>query len=434
MNPRSCRRTVLRMSTFIFGLIFLVVGLWSVTCSPPAQAASTQTYAQLRLLMEALYEVDNKYVGQKKDANLIYGAIRGMVMSLDPSSSFLTPTDYQQMQAGNKGPIGQVGVELTFKNKVLTVVAPLEGGPAWRAGIRAGDHILKINNQMVRDLTTMEAARLLQGVPGSTIDLQIIRNGMIKPQDISIKLEKLSPVSLSHYTLENDYDYLRLKYFNDRTADELERIIRKIVKRRPPVKGVILDLRNTAGGSLEQAIASASVFIGDSMVFYTRGRHQEAPQPRYGQKKERLLRNIPLVVLVDGGTARAAEILAGALQDQYGALLLGFKTFGDGAVHKVFPLKDGSALIFTVAHCFTPSGHIIQDKGLEPKIMGITSQSSKIEKAAGDLELTQPREILNAKDLVKDPLILQALKLLGLEGSLVVEQPSANLPSGARGK
>ncbi|OPX18893.1 MAG: hypothetical protein BZ151_12185 [Desulfobacca sp. 4484_104] len=401
----------------LLGSMLLAMGSWRAFYRSPAQAASSQTYAQLRLLMEALYEVENKYVGDEQDTSLIYGAIRGMVMSLDPTASFLTPSAYQEMLAGNQAPIGEMGVELTFKNKVLTVVAPLEGGPAWQAGIKAGDHILKINDEMVRNMTALEAAKHLQGPPGSTIKMQIIRNGMIKPQDVTITLEKLSPVTVNHYILEHDYGYLRLKHFNDQTAKELESAVKDLDKRRPPLKGLILDLRNTAGGSLDQAIAVASVFIGNSMVFYTKGRHQEQPQPRYGQKMPQALKDLPLVVLVDGGTARAAEILAGALKDQRHAVLLGFKTFGNGAVHKVFPLKDGSALIITVAQCYTPNGQIIQDKGLEPNIVGITNGYSENEEFEAELELKKPQEITNAQDLLKDPLITQALKLLGLEGS-----------------
>ncbi|MFP3867698.1 MAG: S41 family peptidase [Desulfobacteraceae bacterium] len=413
MKHRSRGYLVLQAFAIFVGLLFLAAGLYLLTSLSPAQAASAQTYAQLRLLIEALYEVDNKYVGQDQDADLIHGAIRGMVMSLDSCSSFLTPAAYQQMQAGRSDSTGEVGVELTFKEKVLTVVAPLEGGPAWRAGIEAGDHILKINDQVVRNLTPLEAAMRLKGKPGSTIKLQLLRNGMIKPQDVTLKLEKLSPVSLNHYILGNAYAYLRLKYFNDHTADELEQTLTDLAKRQPPIHGLILDLRNTARGSLEQAIASASPFIGDSMVFYTKGRHQEDPQPYYGQGKSRLPRNIPLVVLVDEGTDRTAELLAGALHDQYPAVLLGFKTFGNGAVHKEFPLRDGSALIITVAQCYTPNGHIIHDKGLEPDIIGVASKSSDTEEIVESLELKQHKEISDPQELLQDPLIVQAIKFLG---------------------
>lgn len=395
------------------GLIVLLVGLGLGSFSFLAQAASPQTYTQLRLLMEALHNVDNKYVREKKNTDLIYGAIRGMVRSLDPSSSFLTPAEYLEMLAGKKSPAGEVGLELTLKEKILTVVAPLEGGPAWGAGIKAGDHILKINNKSVRNLTPLEAAKRLQGPPGSTVKLQVLRNGMIKPQDLTITRAELDPVSVTSQILEDDYIYLRLKYFTDQTRPELARVLKSLPQHRPTAKGLILDLRNTARGTLEQAIAAASTFVGDSMVFYTKERDAQEPQPYYGQKKWLALRNkIPVVVLVDGGTAKAAEILAGALQNHRQAILLGSKTFGNGSVSKVIPLKDGSALILTVAYCYTPEGKLIQGKGLTPDV------TKKITKASATAPIKVTPEVpkLNApkaaQELIKDPWVAQALQLL----------------------
>lgn len=427
LTPRSRISGVYRL-----GRLILVIGLCCGIISPLAQAASPETYNQLRLLMEALHEVKSKYVQEEKDTTLIYGAIRGLVKSLDPGSSFLTPAEYQEMLAGKKAAEGEIGVELTIKDKILTVLAPLEGGPAWQAGIIAGDHILKVNEQSVGKLSPMEAAKRLQGPPGSTVKLQLLRNGMIKPLDVTLTLAKLSPNSLTQQTLEDHYVYLRLKYFTDQTAQDMAQILKNLPKQRPAVKGLILDLRNNARGTLEQAVAVASTFVGNSLIFYTKGRQVEQLKPYYGQESLRVWReNLPIIILVDEGTAKAAEILAAALKDNKRALLLGTKTFGSCSVSKAVPLKDGSALIITVAYCYTPGGRQIQEKGLTPDVKETARKSPDRTDIQVTTKLEKPKEMNTVQDLLKDPLIAQALQLLKQGGGPRAKQLSVQLETGA---
>jgi carboxyl-terminal processing protease len=351
------------------GALMLIMAL-ALARPLTAATASTQAYAQLRLLVEALYEIDNKYVTEKKDRDLIYGAIRGMVASLDPNSSFLSPTEYQESINGANQPEADAGLELSVKDNLLTVIAPVEGGPAWRAGLKADDHILKINNQSSRNVTALEAAKKFQGAPGTRVKLQMIRAGFAKPMDLELTLEKNTVESVVSHSLDDGFYYIRLRNLRERSVQELQQVLRTI-QASPSKKGIILDLRNTAGGQLEEARRVASAFVGNDLIYSVKGRQSDRKQSFSGSREAQVLKEkLPLVILMDQGTARAAEVIAGALQAQYGALLMGYKTFGDCAVSKVFPLKDGSALIVSVGYCYTPKDQLIAGKGLEPDISG----------------------------------------------------------------
>ncbi len=391
--------------------------------SSPTEAASSQTYTQLRLLVEALYEIDSKYVTEKKDRDLIYGAIRGMVASLDPNSSFLSPTEYQETQTGAKKPEADAGIELSVKDNILTVIAPAEGGPAWRSGIKADDHILKINNQSTRNVTALEAAKKLQGAPGTKIKLQLIRNGFVKPLDLDLTLEKTTVDSVVHYQLEEGYHYFRLRTPRERSAQELQQALRSVQSGPSPKKGIILDLRNTAGGQLEEARRLASTFVGSDLIYSIKGRQTDNKQYVNGLKDYQVLREkLPLVILVDQGTARAAEIIAGALQAQWGALLLGYKTFGDCSVTQLFPLKDGSALFVSVGYCYTPKDRLIQGKGLEPDVSGPKKDSEEQPVGESPLKLEKPKNIPDVNEVIKDPLVHQALSQLKNWGKSSITQ------------
>jgi carboxyl-terminal processing protease len=374
-------------------------------------AASSQAYAQLRLLVEALYEIDSKYVTEKKDKDLMYGAIRGLVASLDPNSSFLSPSEYQD-QVGARLSDADAGLELSVKDNSLTVIAPVEGGPAWKAGIKADDHILKINNQPTRNLTALEAARKLQGPPGPKVKLQVVRTGFVKPLDLDLTLEKNTVDSVSSYPLEDGFYYIRLRTPRERSAQELQQVLRTI-QASPARRGIILDLRNTAGGQLEEARKFASVFVGNDLIYSVKGRQAEKKQSVSGAKELQVSKEkLPLVILVDQGTAKAAEVIAGALQAEYNAVLLGYKTFGDCAVTKLFPLKDGSALIVSVGYCYTPRDQLIQGKGLEPDIAGPKKDSEDKPVTESGVKLEKPKKVPDANEVMQDPLVKQALTRL----------------------
>jgi carboxyl-terminal processing protease len=410
----------------LVGSLVLVVALcWAGAHS--AAAVSSQAYAQLRLLVEALYEIDSKYVTEKKERDLIYGAIRGMVASLDPNSSFLSPAEYQESQSKGNQSEADAGMELSLKDNLLTVIAPLEGGPAWRAGLKADDHILKINNQSTRNVTALEAAKKFLGPPGTKVKVQLIRAGLAKPLDLDLTLEKNTVDSLAYYPLEDGYYYIRLKNPRERSAQELQQVLRTIQSSPSARKGIILDLRNTAGGQLEEARRLASTFVGSELIYSVRGRQTENKQSFVGLKDYQVLKEkLPLIILVDQGTARAAEVIAGALQAQYGALLMGYKTFGDCAVSKVFPLKDGSALVVSVGYCYTPRDTLIQGKGLEPDISGPKKDSDDQPVAVTPLKMEKPKKIPDLNEVMQDPLVRQALAKLKNWGRSSVTQVPEN--------
>ncbi len=334
-------------------------------------ADSSSDYESLRLLSEALNEISTKAVFQKNDVELFHGALRGMMNSLDPDSSYLTPEQYAKYQKGQQGTVAEAGMELVFKDHLLTAVSVLDGGPADRAGMKAGDHITKIDGQLIRNITTQEGEHYFQGPAGKTIKLEVIRNGLVKPLDLSVTLEPLGPPVAKVKMLKDGYVYLRIPYFSNDLPKTVSQELSNLTKATPPPKGLVLDLRNNARGTVEQAVRTASLFLGKQKIGSTRGRTSGSEQIYQGNEREQVLKTpLPLVVLVDQGTARAAEILAGALQDDRRGILLGDKTFGLCGITQVMPLEDGSALLMTVAYCYTPGGQKISGDGLKPDIEG----------------------------------------------------------------
>ena len=382
-------------------VVFTFLSLVSYVPAYPADAP-VQGYDSLRLLIETMYEISHKYVWQKGDEEMMEGAIRGMINSLDPDSSFLTPQEYQNVLQGKKGQTAEAGVEWIFKDNLLTVASALEGGPGYRAGLRQGDHILKINDQMVRNLTSQEAARRFQGPPNTAMKLQVLRNGVIKPLDLTITLEPLSGAGVSAQMLKDSVAYIRIPFFNDETFVQLTSALKGLERQTPPLKGLILDLRNNARGTLEQGVRNASAWLGEKQIVSTKGRTPEVNQSYQGKAQDLVFKSpLPMVVLMDQGTGRAAEIVAGALKDQWGATLLGDKSLGLCALTRVVPLQDGSALVMTVAQCYTPKGQKIQGKGLEPDVQG--------KKASVTSPAKEPPKTLTPD---QDPWVNQALEVI----------------------
>jgi carboxyl-terminal processing protease len=381
----------------------VLVILCAMLCLTPLVLADTTSsdYEALRLLTEALNEISTKAVFQKNDKALFQGALRGMMNSLDPDCSYLSAEDYAKYQKGQEPP-AEAGMELVFRDHILTAVSVLDGGPADRAGLKAGDHILKINGQLIRNITTQEGERYFQGPAGKTIKLEVLRNGLVKPLELSVTLEPLGAPVIKMKHLPDGYAYLRVPYFSNDVPKVLAHDLNTLTKASPPVKGIILDLRNNARGTLEQAVRTASLFLGNQKVVATRGQKSTSEQSYQGSDREQVLKSpIPMVVLVDQGTARAAEILAGALQYYHRGVLLGDKTYGLCGLTRVIPLQDGSALVMTVAYCYTPGGQKISGDGLKPDI---EAQKPSEEKTAN---LTIPNIEPEA-----DPLVKQALDAL----------------------
>jgi carboxyl-terminal processing protease len=379
------------------GAVLLVLGCLTALLA----AESTSDYEALRLYSEALDEISQKAVTQVNGRELFEGSLRGIMNSLDPDSSYLNAQEFIRYQKGDQKPEAEAGMELVFKDNLLTAVSVLDDGPGDRAGLKAGDHILKIDGQLIRNITTQEGVRYFRGPAGKTLKLQVLRSGLVKPLDLSVTLEPLGSAPIKVQKLEGDYVYVRLPYFTDKLPRDLSQELIKLNKLSPPAKGIILDLRNNARGNLEHAVRTASLFLGDLKVASTRGRRPGSEQFYHGSEREQVLKTpVPLVILVNQSTARAAEILAGALQHYNRALLLGEKTFGLCGLTQVLPLQDGSALLMTVADCYTPGGRKISGEGLKPDIEG--------KKISEDTEsLTSP-----SPPPEKDPWVQQAVEVL----------------------
>jgi len=352
-------------------LILLALGLAAYFLLPAWAAPAASNYEALRLYTEALFEVSQKFVYPKNEEDMIYGSLRGMMNSLDPDSSFLTAEEYKSYLQGEQRAPAEAGMDLVVKDGLLTAVSVIDGGAAAKAGMKPDDHIIKIDGHMVRNLTTQEAARRFQGAPGAKFKLQVIRNGEVKPLDFTLTLGPLGENTVTTRYLDNAVAYVRIRYFNNETPVGLGTVLNNIKQHKPPVKGIILDLRNNARGSMEEAVRSASLLLGGQQIMIAKGRSPQTEQPYSGKDRDLVFKTLPpLVVLVDQGTARAAEIVAAALRDQTRATLLGAKTLGLCGLTKAFPLEDGSALVMTVAQCYSPKGVKIPGKGLEPEVPG----------------------------------------------------------------
>jgi carboxyl-terminal processing protease len=384
------------------GVILLILALVAYFVLP-AWASSGSSYESLRLYTEAMAEISQKYVWPKKEKDLIYGSLRGMVNSLDPDSSFLTPQEYQKYLHHSSQSPAEAGLVLIVKKNLLTVASVIDGSPAFQAGLKPGDHIIKINGKIVRNLTTQEAIWRFRGAPNTTLKLQVLRNSEIKPLDLTVTLEPLGVRTVTAQYLDSAFAYIRIRYFNSETPQELASALRKIKQHRPAVQGIILDLRNNARGTMEDAVRSASLFVGDHKILLAKGRIPKTEETFQGKNRDRIFKTLPpMVVLVDHGTGRAAEIVAGALRDEAGATLLGAKTLGLCGLTKTFPLEDGAALVITVADCYTPNGDKIQGKGLEPQVPGVELKAAKAQKKGPALQMIP----------AQDPWVQQAVELL----------------------
>ena len=403
------------------GLILLALGLAAYFLLPAWAAPPASTYDALRLYTEALFEVSQKYVWPKNEEELMYGSLRGMMNSLDPDSSFLTAKEYQNYLQGVKHSPAEAGMDLIVKDGLLTAASVIDGGPAARAGLKPDDHIIKINGQMVRNLTTQEATRRFQGAPNTSFKLQVIRNSEVKPLDLTVTLEPLGVTTVTTTYLEKPVAYVRIRYFNDETPAELATALNNIKQHQPPVKGIILDLRNNARGSMEEAVRSASLFLGNQPILTAKGRSTKTEQSFTGKDRDLVFKTLPpMVVLVDQGTGRAAEIVAAALRDQARATLLGAKTLGLCGLTKAFPLEDGSALVMTVAQCYSPKGIKIQGKGLEPEVPAEKPQAAKAQEKTPAPVKAPPQ----VKSPAQDPWVQQA------QEQLISGKPKPAAPKG----
>src|SRR6201997_2936196 len=334
-----------------------------------AQAAAADTYRQLSLFGDVFERVRADYVEKPDDAKLIESAINGMLNGLDPHSSYMDSKSYRDMQVQTKGQFGGLGIEGTMEQGLVKVVAPIDDTPAARAGIMAGDIITHLDDEQGQGLTLNQAVEKMRGGVNTKIRLKIMRAGQDKPIEVTITREIIMVRSVRSRP-EGDVGYIRVTQFNEQTNEGLKKAVSDLSAQIPAekLKGYVLDLRNNPGGLLDQAIAVSDAFVKDGEVVSTRGRNPEETQ-RFYAKGEDLTKGTPLIVLINGGTASASEIVAGALQDHKRATVIGTRSFGKGSVQTIIPLGPGNgALRLTTARYFTPSGRSIQAKGIEPDI------------------------------------------------------------------
>jgi carboxyl-terminal processing protease len=334
-----------------------------------AQALPDDTYKELQTFANVLAIVQKNYVEPVSTKELINGAITGMLASLDPHSAYLTPDLYRDLEVETRGSFGGLGIEITIKNDTLTVVSPIEGTPAYSAGIRAGDQIIKINDDFTKGMTLTDAVKMMRGPKGSAIHLTLHREGVPELFTVAVTRDVIKIQSVKTKQLKDGYEYVRIATFQDGTSEDVTKTLDRFTRQdHGHVKGLVLDLRDNPGGLLNQAVSVADAFLDGGLVVYTQGR-LESQQQKYFAHKKSDFADYPMVVLVNGGSASASEIVAGALQDQRRAIIEGTQTFGKGSVQTILPLDDESALRLTTARYFTPNGRSIQAVGVTPDMI-----------------------------------------------------------------
>ncbi len=326
-------------------------------------------YHQLRRLTDVLGLIRSSYVEDVPIDHLIDGAIEGMLASLDPHSGYMPPEVFEEMQVDTLGEFGGLGIEVTMEDGVLTIVTPLEGTPAFRAGLQPGDQIVKIDDQLTKGMDIMEAVRLMRGEAGSSVHLTVARPGQEGLVEVSLVREIIKIHSVKARLLDNGVGYVRLAQFQEHTAEDLHAALGDLLREAEgPLTGLILDLRNNPGGLLEQAVAVADAFLTEGLIVYTEGRDPESVL-KFSARDDGDEPECPLVVLINSGSASASEIVAGALHDHGRALLMGTRSFGKGSVQTIIPLEGGAGLRLTTARYYTPSGISIQARGIQPDVV-----------------------------------------------------------------
>ncbi|GAB6269838.1 MAG: S41 family peptidase [Smithella sp.] len=344
--------------------VFVLLGLRN---DSNVYALDKNIYKGIKTFNEVLDMVQKNYVDEVESSTLIQGAINGMVKSLDPHSAFMTPDLYKELEVETQGAFGGIGIEITILKDVLTIVSPIEDTPAFVAGLKSGDQILRIDGKSTKDITIMEAVKKLRGPKDTKVTVTIMREKMPAPKDIVLTraIIQIKSVKVKYF---DDIGYIRIAAFQERTSDDLNKALKDIGKKLNPMKGLVLDLRNDPGGLLNQAIEVSDVFLKSGTIVSTRGRTKNMETKATAKDNGNEL-TCPIVVLVNEGTASAAEIVAGALQDNGRALIMGTQTFGKASVQTVIPLEDGSALKLTTARYYTPKGRSIQAEGIKPDII-----------------------------------------------------------------
>lgn len=378
--------TVTRYAVVLTLGIFVGVGL---TLERAVQAEREDTLKplpleDLRVFTEVYGKIKTDYVEPVEDDRLLNDAIEGMLGGLDPHSAYLSPESFKDIRIGTEGQFGGLGIEVTMENGFVKVVAPIDDTPAYDAGMKAGDLIIRLDDKQVKGMTLNEAVRLMRGEPGSSIKLTVVREGEAKPLEFTIERAVIKITSVKSRMLEDGYAYVRISQFQGGTAEALKKTLSNLKEQESgSLKGLVLDLRNNPGGTLNGAVAVSDTFLTNGVVVYTKGRAEDS-KLRFTATPTDYLDGAPIVVLVNGGSASASEIVAGALQDHNRAIIMGTKTFGKGSVQTILPMNNGAALKLTTARYYTPSDRSIQATGIEPDVTVEDLKLAKNEDGPGD--------------------------------------------------
>ena len=349
----------------------LILGLFANSNSMAKSADDTNGLPldELRNFSDIFSRIKSDYVEDVQDTDLLKNAIRGMLSGLDPHSSYLDPSEYEELQIGTSGEFGGLGIQVGMEDGFVKVISPIDDTPAFRAGIKAGDLIIRIDNKPVKGMTLNDAVDIMRGKPGSKITLIILREGNSEPINFVLERAVIKVKSVKSRLLQKDYGYVRISTFQSRTAHHLIQAIDKLIKENQgSLKGLVLDLRNNPGGVLNAASEVSDLFLNEGLIVFTKGRVKNSYY-EYRAKPGDTLDGAPMVALINGGSASASEIVAGALQDHKRAVLMGSKSFGKGSVQTIQELRNGGAIKLTTARYYTPSGRSIQALGIEPDII-----------------------------------------------------------------
>lgn len=342
---------------------------------------------EIQTFAEVFERIKRAYVEEVDDRTLLRNAMRGMLSELDPHSAYLDANEYQSLRESTQGEFGGIGIEVGTENGQLMVITPIDDTPASRAGLLSRDIIIAIDGTPTDNLSLQEAVNLMRGEPGSQLRLSILRAGEDTPRDLTLTREVIRSESVRHETLEPGYGYLRISQFQSRTPEQARRALERMA-REQPLEGLILDLRNNPGGVLQAAVGVADLFLDSGLIVYTEGRLSDT-EMSFSASPDTPARDVPLVVLINSGSASAAEIVAGALQDQRRGVIMGTESFGKGSVQQIMPLGNGEGLKLTTALYYTPNGRSIQAQGIEPDV----------EVVRGRLEVAESRRELREADL-----------------------------------
>lgn len=343
-----------------------VVGFLLFQSPSRSFALTKEGFEALNVFSKILFYVEKDYVENVDEKELLQGAIRGMLSTLDPHSVYLSPKIYKHLKADTSGTFGGVGIEITIRDGWITVVSPVEGSPAMKMGVLPSDRILKINGKSTKGMDLGAAVKEMRGPKGKSVTLTIGRKGLKKPFDVTLTRQTILAPSVQAQLIDDKYTYVKLSSFQERSAHDLQKILKKY-REKILEKGLILDLRNNPGGLLNQAVQICDLFLDTGIIVTTAARGKEIDRREAASNEGG--EHYPLIILVNGGSASAAEIVAGAMQDQKRGLILGTQTFGKGSVQSVIELEDGSALKLTIARYFTPKGRSIQADGIHPDIV-----------------------------------------------------------------